>query len=89
VPGEVESAELLLHSSCKCDSYVNAIGRHEAFYTRMMARVMDEDPEGGLFTMRGMLRRVIAMPGKLMFDGKGPDLFDHFAATTRRSPTTC
>jgi acyl-[acyl-carrier-protein] desaturase len=60
-------------------------GRHEAFYTRMMGRVMDEDPEGGLMTMRGMLRRIIAMPGKLMFDGKDPDLFDHFAVVAQRT----
>jgi acyl-[acyl-carrier-protein] desaturase len=60
-------------------------GRHEAFYTRMMGRVMDQDPEGGILTFRSMMRRIIAMPGKLMFDGKDPDLFDHFATVAQRT----
>jgi acyl-[acyl-carrier-protein] desaturase len=59
--------------------------RHEAFYTRMMARVMDQDPDGGILTFRSMMRRIIAMPGKLMFDGKDPDLFDHFATVAQRT----
>jgi acyl-[acyl-carrier-protein] desaturase len=59
--------------------------RHEAFYTRIMSRVMDEDPDGGLLTFRSMMRRIIAMPGRLMFDGKDPSLFDHFASVAQRS----
>jgi acyl-[acyl-carrier-protein] desaturase len=31
-----------------------------------------------------MLKGLIAMPGSLMFDGKDPDLYDHFAAVTQR-----
>src|SRR6188508_1611505 len=58
--------------------------RHEAFYTVMMGRVIDQDPDGGLISVMSMLRRVIAMPGRLMFDGKDPDLFDHFAAVAQR-----
>jgi acyl-[acyl-carrier-protein] desaturase len=27
---------------------------------------------------------VIAMPGRLVYDGKDPDLFDHFAAVAQR-----
>jgi len=60
-------------------------GRHEAFYTRIMSRVMDEDPEGGIMTFRSMMRKIIAMPGRLMFDGKDPDLFDHFATVAQRT----
>jgi acyl-[acyl-carrier-protein] desaturase len=58
--------------------------RHEMFYTRMMGAVLEHDPEGGTITAADMLRRVIAMPGKLMYDGKDPDLFDHFAAVAQR-----
>lgn len=58
--------------------------RHESFYTRMMAAVLDEDPQGGMISAGTMLRRVIAMPGKLMYDGKEPDLFDHFAVVAQR-----
>jgi acyl-[acyl-carrier protein] desaturase len=58
--------------------------RHEAFYTRAMAAVMEQDPAGGLVTFGTLLRKVIAMPGRLMFDGKDPDLFDHFSAVAQR-----
>ena len=58
--------------------------RHEAFYTTMMGRVLDEDPAGGLGVIMSLFRRVIAMPGRLMYDGKDPDLFDHFAAVAQR-----
>jgi acyl-[acyl-carrier-protein] desaturase len=59
--------------------------RHEAFYTRMMGRVFDLDTENAMFCVRDMLRTVIAMPGRLMFDGKDPDLFDHFAIIAQRT----
>jgi acyl-[acyl-carrier-protein] desaturase len=58
--------------------------RHESFYTVVMKQVIDQDPDGGLISVMSMLRRVIAMPGRLMFDGKDPDLFDHFAAVAQR-----
>jgi acyl-[acyl-carrier protein] desaturase len=50
----------------------------------MMGAVLDQDPEGGLITAMSLLRRVIAMPGRLMYDGKDPDLFEHFAAVAQR-----
>lgn len=58
--------------------------RHETFYTRMMGAVLQQDPAGGVITCGNLLRRVIAMPGKLMYDGKDPDLFDHFASVAQR-----
>src|SRR5690606_33411174 len=58
--------------------------RHEAFYTRMMHAVMQQDPAGGVITAGAMLRRIIAMPGRLMYDGKDPDLFDHFSVVAQR-----
>ncbi len=59
--------------------------RHETFYTRVIGEVMRQDPEGGVIAYRTMLRGKIGMPGKLMFDGKDPDLFDHFATVTQRN----
>jgi acyl-[acyl-carrier-protein] desaturase len=58
--------------------------RHEAFYTRAMGAVLEQDPEGGVITCGAMLRRVIAMPGRLMYDGRDPDLFDHFSVVAQR-----
>lgn len=59
--------------------------RHEAFYTRMMGEVMKRDPERAVMIFQNMMRRVIAMPGKLMFDGKDPDLFEHFAVVAQKA----
>ena len=67
-----------------CGRIAGDEARHEAFYTRMMGAVLDQDPEGGVATCGEMLRRVIAMPGRLMYDGKDPDLFDHFAVVAQR-----
>ncbi len=58
--------------------------RHETFYTRVIGEVMERDPEGGVLAYRSMLKGRIAMPGRLMFDGKDPDLFDHFGSVTQR-----
>lgn len=67
-----------------CAKIAGDESRHEAFYTRMMGRVFELDPEGAITTFRAMMRKIIAMPGKLMFDGKDPDLFDHFASVAQR-----
>src|SRR5439155_17103160 len=52
-----------------CQRIAGDEARHEAFYTKAMGKVMDEDPEGGMISIGSMLRRVIAMPGRLMFAG--------------------
>lgn len=67
-----------------CQKIAADEARHEAFYTRVMGQVFLADPENALETLRVMLRRVIAMPGKRMFDGHDPDLFEHFAAVAQR-----
>src|SRR3954471_15423903 len=77
--GEGESSLMKI-----CQRIAGDEARHEAFYTKAMGRVMDQDPEGGMVTIGSMLRRVIAMPGRLMTDGKDPDLFDHFATVAQR-----
>lgn len=68
-----------------CKRIAGDEARHETFYTRIMAAVLNVDPDGGVLTVGAMLRRVIAMPGKLMYDGRDPDLFDHFAVVAQRT----
>lgn len=58
--------------------------RHETFYTRMMAAVLDEDPAGGILAFAGMLARQITMPGRRMGDARHPRLFDQFAIVAQR-----
>jgi len=67
-----------------CRKIAGDESRHEQFYTRMMREVMKRDPERGLVVFRDMMRRVIAMPGRLMTDGRNPDLYAQFAAVAQR-----
>lgn len=67
-----------------CRKIAGDESRHEAFYTKMMGQVLQRDPQTAVLVFKQMMRRVIAMPGQLMFDGKDPDLFDHFAAVAQR-----
>jgi acyl-[acyl-carrier-protein] desaturase len=67
-----------------CQKIAADEARHESFYTKMMGRVFELDPEAALETCRTLLRRVIAMPGRKMYDGQDPDLFEHFAAVAQR-----
>jgi len=68
-----------------CQKIAGDESRHEAFYTRMMGKVMDIDPEGGILAFQHMIRSLISMPGRLMYDGHDPDLFDHFAVVAQKS----
>lgn len=58
--------------------------RHENFYTRAFGEAMKVDPSGCILAFREMMRGLIAMPGRLMYDGKDPSLFDHFAVVAQR-----
>ena len=68
-----------------CSMIASDETRHESFYTRMMGRVLEHDPAGGILAFRSMLRGLIAMPGRFMDDGRDPDLFDHFAVVAQRA----
>ena len=68
-----------------CGAIAGDEARHEAFYTRMMAEVLEHDPAGGILAFRSMLRGRIAMPGRFMDDGRDPDVFDHFATVAQRT----
>jgi len=68
-----------------CQRIAGDESRHETFYTRCMERVFDLDPENAMLSVGDMLRTVIAMPGRFMYDGKDPDLFDHFAIIAQRT----
>ena len=67
-----------------CRKIASDEARHETFYTRVVGEWMDRDPEGAILTFRAVLKDKIAMPGRLMFDGKDPDLFDHYAVVSQR-----
>ena len=61
--------------------------RHETFYTRVVGQIMERESEAGVLAFRAMIKGIISMPGRHMFDGRDPDLFDHFAAVSQRLGT--
>lgn len=73
------------HLARICGMIASDESRHETFYTRAMAEVLDRDPDGGILALHSTLRRQISMPGRLMDDGQDPDLFDHFATVAQRT----
>lgn len=82
--GKLVSAQGDTYLAKICQRIAGDESRHEAFYTKMMRRVMEIDPADAILAFRAMLRGIIAMPGRLMYDGKDPDLFDHFAIVAQR-----
>lgn len=82
--GKIAQAEGDANLAKICQRIAGDESRHEAFYTKMMLRVFELDPEGGMLAFRNMLRGLIAMPGRLMYDGHDPDLFDHFAVIAQK-----
>jgi acyl-[acyl-carrier-protein] desaturase len=68
-----------------CHRIAGDESRHETFYTRMMGHILDQAPGDAMLAIRKMIRGLIAMPGKLMYDGKDPDLFDHFAVVAQQT----
>jgi acyl-[acyl-carrier-protein] desaturase len=73
------------HLARICGMIASDESRHETFYTRAMAEVLDRDPNGGILAFRSMLRSQISMPGQRMDDGRDPDVFDHFATVAQRT----
>ena len=67
-----------------CNRIAGDEARHETFYTKVMGEVFDQHPDGAVISFAGMMRKMIVMPGKEMFDGKDPDLFEHFSAVAQR-----
>ncbi len=83
--GRIAGSQGELNLARICGMIASDEARHEAFYTRMMAQVLEHDPGGGILAFRSMLQGLIAMPGRLMHDGRDPDLFDRFAIVAQRS----
>ncbi|KAL8167250.1 hypothetical protein V2J09_008749 [Rumex salicifolius] len=58
--------------------------RHEHAYQRIVEKVLEVDPSGGMLAIGDMMRKSITMPAHLMYDGRDPQLFDHYAAVAQR-----
>ncbi|CAM0908488.1 unnamed protein product [Alopecurus aequalis] len=68
-----------------CGAIAGDEKRHEAAYTRVMAKLFELDPDAAVRTMAYMMRRRITMPATFMDDGRDADLFAHYAAAAQQA----
>jgi acyl-[acyl-carrier-protein] desaturase len=68
-----------------CSRIAGDEARHAMFYGDMMGHVIDQDPQGGILAFRTMMKTLIAMPGRHMYDGVEPSLFDKFSVVAQRT----
>ncbi len=68
---------LLLPKICRLVAADEA--RHEEVYVRFMAEIFRLDPNEALLAYAEMMRSGISMPGRLMSEENGPDLFEQFS----------
>lgn len=59
--------------------------RHEKAYCMIIQRLLELDPSGAMQAFADMMRKGIAMPAHLMFDGENPTLFEDFSAVAQRT----
>ncbi|KAK9672170.1 hypothetical protein RND81_12G081700 [Saponaria officinalis] len=58
--------------------------RHETAYTKIVEKLFEIDPNGTVLGFADMMKKKIAMPAHLMYDGRDDNLFDHFSAVAQR-----
>ncbi|TVU31289.1 hypothetical protein EJB05_22970, partial [Eragrostis curvula] len=61
--------------------------RHEAAYTRIVAKLFEADPDAAVRAMAYMMRRRIDMPTSLVSDGRHADFYDRFVAIAQHAGT--
>eukprot|EP00249_Psilotum_nudum_P013713 c24469_g2_i1 orf=313-1599(-) len=58
--------------------------RHENAYTKIVEKLFEIDPNGAMLAFEDMMRKKIAMPAHLMYDGEDQHLFEHFSLVAQR-----
>ena len=72
------------HLKTICGIVAGDEARHEKAYTAFISHIFDVDPSGAILAFRDLMKNQIVMPAHLMYDGKDPDLFDHFSIVAQR-----
>ncbi|KAJ4838048.1 Stearoyl-[acyl-carrier-protein] 9-desaturase 6, chloroplastic [Turnera subulata] len=67
-----------------CGTIASDERRHENAYAKIVEKLLEVDPNGGMLAVADMMRKKITMPAHLMHDGNDPHLFDHFSAVAQR-----
>lgn len=49
-----------------------------------MEKLFEIDPDGTVIAVADMMRKKIAMPAHLMYDGRDDNLFEHFSSVAQR-----
>ncbi|PAN06129.1 hypothetical protein GQ55_1G234500 [Panicum hallii var. hallii] len=58
--------------------------RHESAYERIVAKLFEVDPDYTARAFADMMRKKVAMPAHLMYDGRDDGLFARFSAVAQR-----
>uniref|UniRef100_A0A1S4BG01 Acyl-[acyl-carrier-protein] desaturase n=1 Tax=Nicotiana tabacum TaxID=4097 RepID=A0A1S4BG01_TOBAC len=58
--------------------------RHENAYTKIIEKLLEVDPNVTMLAIANMMKKKITMPMHLMYDGRDPNIFEHFSAMSQR-----
>ncbi|CAN6864690.1 hypothetical protein Bca4012_046071 [Brassica carinata] len=58
--------------------------RHETAYTKIVEKLFEIDPDTTVVGFADMMKKKIAMPAHLMYDGRDDNLFEHFSSVAQR-----
>ncbi|KAL2645319.1 hypothetical protein R1flu_012906 [Riccia fluitans] len=61
--------------------------RHENAYCKIVEKLFEVDPDGAMLAFGDMMRKKIAMPAHLMYDGVDHNLFANFSMVAQRTGT--
>lgn len=67
-----------------CGTIASDEKRHETAYTKIVEKLFEIDPDGTVISLADMMRKKIAMPAHLMYDGRDDNLFEHFSAVAQQ-----
>lgn len=67
-----------------CGTIASDEKRHEMAYARIVEKLLEVDSNGAMLAIADMMRKKIAMPAHLMYDGLDLNLFEHFSAVAQR-----
>ncbi|KAK6157282.1 hypothetical protein DH2020_011530 [Rehmannia glutinosa] len=58
--------------------------RHENAYVKIVEKLLEIDPNETMLAIGNMMRKKIVMPAHLMYDGRDPNIFEHFSYVANR-----
>ncbi|XP_077252977.1 stearoyl-[acyl-carrier-protein] 9-desaturase, chloroplastic-like isoform X3 [Tasmannia lanceolata] len=67
-----------------CGTIASDEKRHETAYIKIVEKLFEIDPNGTVLAFYDMMKKKITMPGRLMYDGRDENLFEHFSSVAQR-----